>query len=260
MKIALVSLNQVWEDKKANLLSCKAYIEQASLNNVDLIIFPEMTLSGFSSNTELLAENELSSETINSFSSLAKEFSIAIVFGLIIQAGDKCFNKSCFIDDTGKVLGNYAKIHPFTFSGEDKYFKSGCNLTVVKYKQVNIGLTICYDLRFPELYSALSKSSDIIINIANWPEKRIDHWNTLLKARAIENQIYIIGVNRIGTDANQLKYVDSSNIINANGDYLDFQKIEDMKIYSIDTLFTQKYRANFNTINDRKVNFYKEIL
>ena len=260
MLIATVSLNQIWEDKKANLLLCKEYIKKASKENVDTIIFPEMTLTGFSTNISLTSEDDKKSDTVIQFKKLAKEFNIAIVFGIVIQENSRALNRSVFIGKDGDVLGKYNKIHPFSFSGEDKYFKAGGELNIVKYDGFNIGLTICYDLRFPELYSALAKQCDIIINIANWPEKRVDHWNTLLKARAIENQLFIVGVNRTGKDGNGLSYQESSNIFNVNGEILEYSTFNDMKIYNIDKKFTQEFKDKFNTINDRKIEFYKEII
>jgi omega-amidase len=260
MKIALVSLNQIWEDKKANLDLCESYTQKASLENVDLIVFPEMTLTGFSTNIMFTAEDENTSETVKFFSALAKKYSIALIFGVVIKDGDKAFNKAIFINKQGDLIGDYSKIHPFSFAGEDKYFNGGNKLSVVNFEDMNIGLTICYDLRFPELYSTLSEKCDVIINIANWPAKRVDHWNTLLKARAIENQLFVIGVNRIGIDGNELEYRESSNIFNANGEQLEFEQINDMKIYDLDINWTKSFKLKFNTTNDRKVEFYKEIL
>jgi omega-amidase len=260
MKVALVSLNQMWEDKKTNLLSCEKYIRDAELKEVDLIIFPEMTLTGFSTNISNISENEQDSETINVFKEFARQCSIAIIFGVVIGNDTKSLNKSIFIDNKGKVLGGYVKIHPFSFSGEDEYFNSGCELTIIQYKDFNIGLSICYDLRFPELYSALARKSDIIINIANWPKKRVNHWNTLLKARAIENQLYVCGVNRVGVDGNNLEYEESSQCINSNGEVLACEKIEGMKIYNIDKKLTHEFRENFNTVSDRVIALYKEII
>lgn len=260
MTIATVSLNQVWENKKANLLLCEEYIKEASNKNIDLIVFPEMTLTGFSTNISLIAEDEEKSETIDRFKELAKVNNIAILFGIVIEDNNKALNKSIFIDNKGVVIGKYAKIHPFSFSGEDKYFNAGSVLKIISFKNLNIGLTICYDLRFPELYGALAKNSDIIINIANWPKKRVEHWNTLLKARAIENQLFIVGVNRIGTDANNLEYEESSNIYNANGESLKCEFFKDMKIYKIDKQFTKDFTDKFNTTNDRKIEFYKGII
>jgi len=260
MKISLVSLDQIWQDKKANLDVCEKYIQKASEHKVDLIIFPEMTLTGFSNNTGLTSEDFENSETINCFSILAKKFHIAIVFGIVVRNIEKSLNKSIFLDKSGKFLGDYSKIYPFSFAGEDRYFDAGSKLSVVDFEQTNFGLTICYDLRFPELYSALSKNSDIIINIANWPSKRVEHWETLLKARAIENQVFIIGVNRIGLDGNNLQYVESSNVFDANGDKVESRDIGNMRIYDIDKKWTKNFRSYFNTINDRKLWLYKEVL
>lgn len=260
MKIALVSLNQSWEDKKANLSLCKKYIQKASDKNVDLIVFPEMTLTGFSTNIGLTAEDFENSETIQSITLLAKQFNIGIVFGVVIKDKNKALNQSIFADINGEISGDYIKVHPFSFASEDKFFNAGNKLSIVNFQGIDFGLTICYDLRFPELYSALGKQTDIIINIANWPDKRMDHWNTLLKARAIENQIFVVGVNRIGMDGNGLEYTESSNIFDANGERLKFDEYEDMKIYEININLTKEFKIKFNTINDRKVEFYKGIL
>lgn len=260
MKLSTVSLNQVWEDKNKNLSLCENYIKKASSRNVDLIVFPEMTLTGFSNNIKVISENPENSETIKQFSNLAKEFNISVIFGVVIEDNEKALNKCLFIDSFGNVLSDYSKIHPFSFSKEDRYFNAGNKLSMVEFKNFKIGLTICYDLRFPELYSSLAKDCDLIINIANWPSKRVDHWNTLLKARAIENQIFMVGVNRTGIDGNGLEYIESSNIFNANGEKLEFEKYEDMKIYDININFTKEFKHKFNTVNDRKVEFYKEIL
>ncbi len=260
MRIALVSLNQVWEDKKANLLLCEEYIKEASNKDVDLIVFPEMTLTGFSTNISLTAEDDNKSETIHKFQGLSRLYNIAILFGVVINDNKKALNKSIFIDNKGNVLVKYAKIHPFSFSGEDKYFNAGQEIKVIHLNGFDIGLTICYDLRFPELYSILAKKSDLIINIANWPKKRVDHWNTLLKARAIENQTYIVGVNRTGIDGNGLEYEESSNIFNANGEKENFEQINSMKIFNIDKEWTQKFKSQFSTIQDRKEKLYKEIM
>lgn len=260
MKIALVSLKQIWEDKKANLDLCEKYIQEASEQNVDLIIFPEMTLTGFSNNISFTAEDFDESETIKSFLVLAKTFKIGIIFGVVVLDKDKALNKSIFVNKDGKIIGDYSKIHPFSFAGEDKFFNAGNNLETVIFGDFKIGLTICYDLRFPELYSGLATKCDLIVNIANWPLKRAEHWNTLLKARAIENQIFIASVNRTGIDGNGLEYIESSNIFNANGDKLDFVQYEDIKIYEIDTNWTREFKSKFNTTNDRKIEFYREIL
>lgn len=260
MKIASVSLNHVWEDKESNVLLCEYYIKDASRNTVDLIIFPEMTLTGFSTNINNIAEDRTESKTIMQFCDFAKFYKIAIIFGVVVKDGAKALNKCIFISNMGEICGEYSKIHPFSFVGENKFFNAGRQLEIVKFKNLNIGLTICYDLRFPELYSILGKNSDVIVNIANWPKKRIDHWNTLLKARAIENQVYVIGVNRVGVDGNSLEYVESSNVYDANGDTVKGTVVENMKIVTLDKEFTREFISKFNTANDRQIEFYRENL
>lgn len=257
MKLALISLDQAWENKTQNLKECDRYIRLASDQRVELVIFPEMTLTGFSNNTGVIAEDF---ETIQEFQNLAKNHNIAINFGVVIKDKDKALNKSIFIDSSGSILADYSKIHPFSFAGEDRFFNAGDKLSIVEFGDMKIGLTICYDLRFPELYTALGSRCDLIINIANWPAKRVDHWSTLLKARAIENQIFVAGVNRIGIDGNNLEYVESSTVFNANGKELEFEKIKDMKIFEVDKNFTSRFTGKFNTTNDRRAELYKEIL
>ncbi len=260
MTIATISLDQIWEDKEGNLLLCEEYIKEASSENLDLIIFPEMTLTGFSTNIILTAEDDNKSETIKKFQELSKTYNIAVLFGVVIKDNKKALNKSIFIDNKGNILGRYAKVHPFSFSGEDKYFNAGQEIKVIHFNGYNIGLTICYDLRFPELYSVLAKKSDLIINIANWPKKRVDHWNTLLKSRAIENQTYIIGVNRTGIDGNGLEYEESSTIFNANGEKVSFEQMNSIKIFNIDKKWTQEFKRQFSTVQDRKEKLYKEMM
>ena len=251
MKIALVSLNQEWEDKKANLQKCEFYIKKANEENIDLIIFPEMTLTGFTNNLKL-AENFNNSWTIKKFQKLAKESNIAIIFGVILKEKDKAKNCSIFLDKKGNILDIYTKIHPFTFANEDKYFIAGKEIVKINFENTKIGLSICYDLRFCNLYS-LMDDCEIVINIANWPAKRVEHWNVLLKARAIENQTYIVGVNRTGIDGNNLEYIESSKIFNANGDELNFNKINnEVKIYEVDVEWNRNFKENFNTVIDKK--------
>ena len=250
MKIALVSLNQIWEDKEVNLIKCKKFIKKSK--GLDLIIFPEMTLTGFTNNQKL-AENFENSWSIKKFQKLAKENNIALIFGVILKGKSKAKNSSIFIDNKGNILDVYTKIHPFSFANEDKYFESGDKVIKIDFENIKIGLSICYDLRFCNLYSFMD-DCNLIINIANWPSKRIDHWNTLLKARAIENQTYVIGVNRIGVDGNNLEYIESSKIFNANDDEIKYEKIdEEMKIYEIDLGWNKKFKESFNTIKDKRI-------
>lgn len=260
MKISLVSLNQVWQNKEKNLQKITKIIKYASQNKVDLIAFPEMTLTGFSNDVSLLSEDEKDSFSIKSFSNLAKNYNIAIIFGMISSHGNKGLNRSLMIDKNGKIIGNYTKIHPFSFANEDNFFISGEDLCIIDFHEFKIGLTICYDLRFPELYSALGKNCHIIFNIANWPKKRIDHWQTLLKSRAIENQIFIAGVNRKGVDGNNLQYQESSYCFDPSGKKINKKLSFSQKIFEINFEDIENYKKNFNSVKDRKNILYKNFL
>lgn len=251
MKTALISFNQIWEDKRGNLNKCKDIVRVCKNYNMELIIFPEMTLTGFTNNIKL-AEEVQNSQSINEFQKLARKYGTAIIFGVILKENDKAKNCAVFINKEGEIVDIYTKIHPFSFANEDKYFKAGDKIVKTDFENIKIGLSICYDLRFCNLYS-LMDDCDIIVNIANWPAKRIEHWDTLLKARAIENQTYIIGVNRIGLDGNNLEYIESSKVFNANGNELKFERIStEIKIYDIDMEWNRKFREKFNTVRDKK--------
>jgi len=261
MRLALVSLLQEWENKEANFSSCRAFVQKAKAQGAELVVFPEMTLTAFSMNTVDTAEDPSDSKSVELFRCLAHEFHVSIVFGVVFRHGGKSTNNAIWVDANGLVLGSYTKIHPFSFSGEDMVFSGGNKICIVKLESEVIGLTICYDLRFPEIYSALGKQCDIIINIANWPARRVDHWNTLLKARAIENQLFIVGVNRTGTDGNGLEYIKSSQVINPNGELLNpITSVNEVDIYDIDCEYIGRFKQTFSTTQDRKIELYKSIL
>lgn len=261
MRIALVSLDQAWENKGENIQVCRYFVQKAKVQGAELVIFPEMTLTAFSMNTNNTAEERATSATVKLFKDLAKENQISIVFGVVFQDGDKATNNAIMVDGNGDIKGCYNKIHPFTFAGEDKVFRGGNEICVIKLEPMSLGLTICYDLRFPEIYSALANQCDLIINIANWPARRVNHWNVLLKARAIENQLFIVGVNRIGIDGKGLEYVKSSQVLNADGESLRPIMSEDnFDIFDIDPEFTGKFKKIFSTSQDRKPALYQSIL
>jgi len=190
MKIALVSLNSVWEDKQSNLISVENCIKSIG-KNAEYIIFPEMTLTGFSVNNLDLAEDLENSESIKYFQQLAKKYNHNIIFGLLTKNKKFNYNSCVAINNKGSIDAIYNKIHLFTYASENKFIDRGTNIESISWNG-EWGLSICYDLRFPELYQVLSKKNKIIVNIANWPINRVKHWKTLLKARAIECQAFMI--------------------------------------------------------------------
>ncbi len=261
MKIALVSLDQVWQNKAANRQRCAYYVQLAAARQVDLVVFPEMTLTGFTMNTSLIAEDSSDSPSLQFFSELAAGSKVALAAGVVLRSSDKATNNLIIVDKQGSLLANYAKIHPFSFSGEDTKYNAGDRLVECVLDGVTIGLTICYDLRFPELYQALSVRSQLILNIANWPERRVNHWNILLQARAIENQCFIAGVNRVGIDGNNHPYVHSSRCIDPLGVPLQAAWAHnEMEVFELNTDEVEPLRAAFPVKKDRKPDFYKQIL
>lgn len=261
MRIALVSLNQFWEDKEANFQICAQSVSEAKIYSADLVIFPEMTLTGFSMNSILLAEHTENSISLDFFRNIALTHAITIHFGMTTTESNCYYNCSLTINSEGKVVSNYKKIHPFSYSNEDVYYSAGTELSQFEIHGKTFGSTICYDLRFPEIYSALSNDSHAIINIASWPKKRIDQWRKLLMSRAIENQIYLIGVNRTGTDGNSVEYEESSMIIDPKGTPIPplFQN-PPLYIYEVDFEVGEAYRKEFPTFQDRKPDLYRKFM
>ena len=199
MKIGLIQYSPVWEDKDANKEKITSLLTEEN-SDVDLLIFPEMTLTGFSMQSEKFAE-VIEGESFAYFASLAEKFECDVIAGIIEIRTGQYFNTIIHIKKNGKLKNHYHKIHPFSFSDEDTHFSGGDMPIVTEINRWKTGLSICYDLRFPELYRMYGKQRvHLIVNAANWPDTRTEHWRTLLKARAIENQCFVAGVNRVGDD------------------------------------------------------------
>lgn len=261
MKIALVSLDQKWEDKSYNLQRCSEFTAKAKSLGAELIIFPEMTLTGFSMNTSYIEESAEQSPSVKAFSELAKDNQIAVIAGVVFKTANKPTNSLVAFSEDGQEQARYFKIHPFSFAREDEHFQSGDELAKMIMPEFKFGLSICYDLRFPELYSALAKDCDVLVNIANWPKRRVEHWRTLLRARAIENQVFVVGVNRVGIDGNGLNYEYSSQVINPNGDVVSpFYSENELDIYEIAQDHLIDFRRSFSTRQDRKRSLYRKLI
>ena len=219
LKVSLVQANQIWEDKQANLSNYSKLLED--IRETDFIILPEMFHTSFSMNAEEFAEKMDDSIGINWLKEKANEKNAAIYTSLIIEENNHYFNRGVFVYPTGEIK-TYDKRKSFGLAGEDRVFTAGKSKTIVEYKDWKIQLQICYDLRFPEIArNTIDEEGnplyDIVVYVANWPEKRRVHWETLLAARAIENQCYTIGLNRVGEDGKGLIYSGDSSICDALG-------------------------------------------
>lgn len=262
MKVSLASINQLWLDKNKNFEECIRNIKQASSTGSELIIFPEMTLTGFAIDDEI-SEYVDDSVTIEKFKKSSYENRINIIFGASIRKNKSELPQNMLIlsGKSGIIEAMYAKTHPFSFANEDKFMQAGNDLSFSKVGDLTIGFLICYDLRFPELCTTLSAKCDVIVVIANWPAKRIHHWKSLLTARAIENQCFFIGVNRIGTDGNNIEYIRSSIAVSPDGNIIEpLYSSSILDTYEIDKGIVDDYRKQFPTIQDKRYDFYAELL
>lgn len=213
MKTALIQASLYWENPKKN----RDYFEEKinTINDdIDLIVLPEMFTSGFTMSPEKVAET-MQGETIAWVKSLARAKKTAITGSLVVEENSNFYNRMIFVFPSGEIQF-YDKKHLFTLAGEDKVYASGTQKTIVDYFGWKICLQVCYDLRFP-VFSRNSEDYDLLIYVASWPKIRINAWDALLKARAIENMCYTIGVNRIGADNNGYQYTGHSQALDFFG-------------------------------------------
>lgn len=249
MKLGLLQYNPIWEDKESNKQKILSFVEKAE-DKIDLLILPEMSLTGFTMNSEQFAEG-IGGDTFRFFSALAIEKSFDVFVGIIERGKQKPFNTLLHINSKGRLVKLYRKVHPFSFSKENVFYNAGSKPVTTKIKKYLIGLSICYDLRFPELYRKYAKKkAHLIVDIANWPDTRIEHWRTLLKARAIENQCYVAGVNRVGDDP-KLHYNGCTSFYDPMGNLLaEVVEEEKLLIVEMNKNYINEVREKFPFLDD----------
>jgi omega-amidase len=248
MKIALIQSPLVWENPALNRIHFEEKINSIT-ESIDLIVLPEMFSTGFTMNPKEVFET-IDGVTIQWLQSIAKAKNSAITGSLIIKENGNFYNRLVFVFPSGDIK-RYDKRHLFTLAGEEKVYTAGKERLIIDYLGWKICPLICYDLRFP-VFSRNTENYNLLIYVANWPKPRINAWDTLLKARAIENVTYTIGVNRVGIDNNKLEYNGHSQIIDFSGNYL-LEPQENEGIY-ITTLHKSKlfeFRNKFGFLNDR---------
>ncbi len=258
MRFALTQMDITWEDPVENRRLCTELTEQAAAQGCDWIIFPEMTLTGFTMRPELFAEPEgVCSSTADFFCGLSHRLSIGIIYGYI-AAHDKGYTNQLVYVRDGMILQEYAKLHPFSFSEESRHYIAGDKLSLLSLPDICMSGFICYDLRFPEIFQAVSRQAELIVVIANWPASRITHWHTLLQARAIENQCFILGVNRTGL-GNSISYTASSAAYAPTGELLaPVPPADTGTLYAdLDLSDVARYRESFPLKADRRESLYQ---
>ncbi|MGB1308644.1 MAG: amidohydrolase [Oceanihabitans sp.] len=251
LNIAIIQANLVWENPKQNRINFSTKID-AIADSVDLVILPEMFTSGFTMNANSLAET-MQGETVCWMQEIAIKRGFAIVGSLIIEEDKKYYNRFVFVHPNGEIEF-YNKRHTFTLAGEDKVYTAGTKKVIINYKGWKICPLVCYDLRFP-VWARNTENYDLLLYVANWPKTRIAAWDALLKARAIENMSYCIGVNRVGLDANNYEYPGSSAVYDVLGEKKSDINLntEAIAIIKLDLSHIQKHREKLRFLNDRDV-------
>jgi predicted amidohydrolase len=244
----IIQADLLWEDPAGNREQFDKKISK--IKEADLIILPEMFTSGFTMNPKPIAE-KMNGESVNWMMKKAAENNALLTGSLIIEENNKYYNRLITAFPDGKILF-YDKKHLFSYAKEDQIFTAGNKHLIIEYKGFRIMPLICYDLRFP-VWARNIQDYDILIYVANWPVPRIGAWDLLLKARAIENMSYVIGVNRVGKDGNKIQYSGHSAVIDTFGkELLTFDDAEEgVKSVKLDPEHIKKVRERFRFLNDR---------
>lgn len=251
--VALVQADQIWEDKSAN----RSHYETLLSNldpSVNLIVLPEMFDTCFSMNTDL-AEEWSDSSSLTFLKKLARDKNAAVYTSFMCRENGHFFNRGTFVYPDGRIV-HYDKRKTFGLAGEDKVFTAGNTEKIVDFQGWKIQLQICYDLRFPEisrnaLVNGSTPAYDVLIYVANWPERRSLHWKSLLQARAIENQSYVIGVNRVGLDGKNLLYSGDSASISALGEIDANDTGESVNMVTLSASALSEVRTSLPFLRDR---------
>lgn len=215
----LLQADLFWEDKEKNLRQWEQMLQAKKPQ--ELVILPEMFNTGFSMRPEALAET-MEGETVQWMRSVASRHRIILAGSLIIREGEKYYNRLIWMQPNG-AFATYDKRHRFALAGEDQLFAAGEHRLITQANGWRILWQICYDLRFPvwsRQQSLEQPEYDLLVYVANWPDKRSHAWRSLLAARAIENQCYVIGVNRVGIDGNGMEHVGDSMVVDPLGQVL----------------------------------------
>lgn len=245
LSVTVIQTDLFWEDKKLNLQMLQKKIE--SVQNSEVVILPEMFSTGFSMHPEALAET-MEGDTVRWMKEISAERRIILAGSVIITENGHYFNRLIWMLPNGSY-GFYDKRHLFSFAGEDEHYTPGNKRLIASVKGWKINLQVCYDLRFPVWARQAAHEQpeyDLLVYVANWPQRRNQAWKTLLQARAIENQCYVVGVNRVGNDANNIYHSGDSMIVDPLGNILYHkEKDEDIHTTLLEKALLEETRSRF---------------
>ena len=256
LKVTLIQANLYWEEKENNFEMFNRGIDSIG-DKSDLLILPEMFSTGFSMCPDRLFHT-MDGKAVNWMKEKARLIDTDITGSLIIKEEEKYYNRLIWVKPDGSLF-YYDKKHLFRYAGEDEVYTAGSSAITVELKGWKIKPFICYDLRFPLWTRNLDKEYDLAIFVANWPERRSEHWKALLKARAIENQCYVIGVNRVGVDGNKISHSGDSSIIDPTGTVVESVSDDATIIHSkLSMEHLTSYREQFPAWMDGDVDLVKK--
>jgi predicted amidohydrolase len=251
-RLAALQLDIVWMDRAANYEKVRRFARTARAEGADLLVLPEMFATGYSTEVAFTAEDE-DGPTPDFLRTLARELDLALLAGLVLRAPDgRGLNVSMAVDRGGRVQAVYAKTHLFTYAGEDRVHAPGPGPLVYDAGELRVAPLVCYDLRFPELFREVAEATDLYALIASWPHNRQRHWDLLLPARAVENQAYIVGVNRCG-EGGGLLYKGGSAIYSPWGERIAHAgEGEGLISAEVDATVVEHLRARLPFLKDRR--------
>ena len=255
MRVALVQMDLAWEDVPENHRRARRLLEEGADKGARLALLPEMFCTGFSMESDRIAQPPGGpSETF--LRETARELSLSILAS-IPEAGQPRPRNMAILAGPDGAVTRYAKIHPFTFGGEDRVYTGGDRIVTVAVEGVRVTPFVCYDLRFPEPFRFAAEDTDLFALVANWPEARREHWRTLLRARAIENLCYVAGVNRVG-EGGKLRYTGDSAVISPWGEVLvEGSSKESVLVCDVEPAAVRDARERFPVLRDRRPEAYR---
>lgn len=259
MKIAIAQIECQPGDIAANISHMVQSVELAQEEGCQLVVFPELSDTGYW--PEKLAEyaKPWPDPAYEALRAASAEHSIAVVAGLSERVGVSIYNSLVFFDTSGELTGKYRKIHLFSPppASEPKYCTPGSDISLVDFGGIRWGLTICYDLRFPELHRILTiDGAQVLLNVAAWPAARPTHWDHLTRARAIENQAFVVAANRVGSDG-PFQFHGHSRVVSPTGELLaEAGEDEELLVAEIDTSLIEAFRSTIPALADRRPDMY----
>jgi predicted amidohydrolase len=255
VRLALVQMDLAWEDVGENHRRARARLEEAKEKGARLALLPEMFSTGFSMQSDRIAQPPGGpSETF--LRGTAKALSMWVLASVPEAGSPRPRNVAVLAGPDGSAA-RYAKIHPFTFGGEDRVYAGGDRVVTAEVEGVRVTPFVCYDLRFPEPFRLAAEETDLFAVVANWPEARRDHWRTLLRARAIENLCYVAGLNRVG-EGGGLRYAGDSAVVSPWGEVLvEGDASEAVLVCDVDAAAVRDARTKFPALADRRPEAYR---